>query len=110
MAAQIAQCVFDQGNEQFWRFHDALYTQVSASFQTSADELIEVAGQFDVDVPALRECYESGTHRATVSYDERRARDLGLRGTPSLFINNEQVFSYRFETLRDRIQQELGAS
>ena len=27
MAAEIAQCALDQGNEQFWTMHDAIYVQ-----------------------------------------------------------------------------------
>ncbi|RMG88450.1 MAG: DsbA family protein [Chloroflexi bacterium] len=108
MAAQLAQCALDQGNDAFWHFHDALYEQVNGGYGISQDDLIALGGQLGLDTAELRACAEENRHAQTVSYDEQRARRLGLRGTPSLFINDQPVYSFRLDTLQQLIDEALG--
>ena len=42
-AAEVAQCALDQGNEQFWTMHDAIFTQADQG-KASADALIQLGG------------------------------------------------------------------
>ncbi len=108
MAAQLAQCALDQGNDAFWRFHDALYEQVTGGYGVSQDDLIALGGQLGLDTVELRTCAEENRHIQTVNYDEQRARRLGLRGTPSLFINDQPVYSFRREEFERLIDEALG--
>jgi len=108
MAAEIAQCALDQGNDAFWTFHDVLYTIARLGSSTS-DDLIEMGRQAGLDADALRECYEAGTHVDTVRFDANRASEAGVRGTPTFFIGDTPVFNFTLETLRDLIQAEVDA-
>ena len=106
MTGQIAQCALDIGNDQFWQMHNALYEQAQPGW--SADSIFTLATQIGLDSNALRVCYENGTHRDTVNYDENRARSLGLPGTPSWLVNDKRVFNASPDTLRQMVLQELG--
>lgn len=106
MAAQIAQCALDQSQTTFWGFHDALYTR--ADFTSSRDDLFTLGVDVGLDREALRSCYEAGTHRQTVQYDEQRARSLGLPGTPSFLVNGARIFNATPSVLQAEIEKLLN--
>lgn len=107
MAAALAQCVLDQGNDLFWKFHDALYSDAQQGFSTQ-EQLLELAEQIGAEPAALIVCAQNGTHRQTVQYDLDRARNLGLRGTPAFLINGERLFDASPEQLEAAVQQALA--
>ena len=47
-AAEIAQCALDQGNEQFWTMHDAIYTRAEQG-RSSADDLLQLGAEVGLD-------------------------------------------------------------
>ena len=106
-SAQIAQCVLDQSNELYWRFHDQMYTRAQQGV-TSKDQMIGLAGDIGADTDELSSCYDSGTHRDTVFYDRRRGSELGVRGTPTFFINGERVRSFSPDEFRRLISNALA--
>lgn len=105
-AAEIAQCALDQGNDQFWRMHDALFT-LARQGQSSAEDMIEIGGQVGLDADALRSCFLSGIHVETVRFDQERGEALGIRGTPAFLIGEQLVFSGDPDLLRRLLQAEL---
>ncbi len=108
MGAQLAQCVLDQSNDLYWAFHDMMYSIAEQSVSTR-DELVTNAGRLGVDTNALNDCYDAGTHRNTVLYDQQRGTDLGVRGTPTFFIGDQQLFSFSADAFREAIDRELNA-
>lgn len=106
MAAEIAQCALDQGQDQFWMLHNALYTTITAG--SSAETILSTAGQLGLNESALRACSDAHTHRLTVQFDLGRGRDLGLPGTPSFLVNEQRVFDLSPDTLNAAIQQALN--
>lgn len=91
MAAELSQCVLDQGQDLFWVFHDLLYTEYFAN--TSQDTLIDVAVAVGGDEASLNACMRSNMHAETVQYDAEQGLALGVRGTPTLYVNDQVVFS-----------------
>jgi len=106
MAAEIAQCAFDQGNDQFWTMHDVIYTQAEQG-RASADELLQLGADAGLEADALRKCYEAGTHVATVRYDHDRGAALGIRSTPTFVIGGAPVANADPDLLRQLLQEEL---
>ncbi len=105
-AAEVAQCALDQGNEQFWTMHDAIYVQAEQG-RASADDLIQLGGAVGLDEAALRSCYDAGTHVATVRFDHDRGAALGIRSTPTFVIGGRPIDGANPETLRQALQAEL---
>ena len=106
MAAELADCVLDQHEELYWRFHHALYTEAQQSV-SSREDLVTMAGSLGVDTDALNTCYDNGTHQQTVLYDYQRGQDLGIRGTPTFFVNGQRMLNASPDALRQMILQQL---
>lgn len=106
MAAEIAQCALDQGNEQFWTMHDVLFTEAEQG-RASAEELLQLGAEAGLDADALRRCYEAGAHVATVRYDHDRGAALGIRSTPTFVIGGQPVANADPKLLRQLLQEEL---
>lgn len=105
-AAEVAQCALDQGNEQFWTMHDAIYRRAEQG-KASAEDLIQLGGEAGLDAAALRSCYDAGTHVATVSFDQDRGAALGIRSTPTFVVGGQPIASADPDTLRQALQAEL---
>ena len=107
MAARTAQCALDQGQDAFWTYHDALFLRSAPG--VSQNDLYTLGEQIGLDVDALRTCTESNTHAATVQHDEDRGYELGLRGTPTFFVNGQRVYDASPNVLRQMIEQALNS-
>lgn len=107
MAAEVAQCALDQSQEGFWALHDTLYTTVRIG--SSQEDILRAGEQLGLDGTALRACVEASTHRATVQYDEDRARRLALPGTPSFLVNDTRIFNATPDVLAAAVEQALSS-
>jgi len=106
MAAEIAQCAFDLGNDPFWTMHDVIFTRAEQG-RASAEELLQLGAEAGLDAAAIRKCYEAGTHVATVRFDHDRGAALGIRSTPTFVIGGQPVANANPELLRQLLQEEL---
>jgi protein-disulfide isomerase len=90
-AAIAAEAAGLQG--RFWEMHDLLYREQAA--WTKADntrELFEAyAGMIGLDVDQFKKEVEGEKASARVDSDYERANSLGLKITPSLFINDREI-------------------
>lgn len=107
-AAEVAQCGLDQGNDAFWSLHDAIFVDARQGV-ASQDDLIALGGRAGLDESALADCVRAGTHTNTVRYDQQRGAQLGIRATPTWFVNDQRVFNASPDVLRNLIQQQLQA-
>jgi protein-disulfide isomerase len=92
VAARAARCAGDQG--RFWAYHDHLFgTQqtwmYSASTPTSYFQ--QLAGTVGLDQRQFDSCLRSDTHAELVTANLRLGETLGVRGTPTVFINGRQL-------------------
>ena len=83
-AAEAAQCAYDQG--RFWEYHDLLYDRAPA---LSVSNLKGYSAEIGLSTEKFDRCLDSGQHQATVEQDKQEAFRLGLRGTPSFFVNGQ---------------------
>jgi protein-disulfide isomerase len=108
MGGEVAQCALDQGNDEYWLFHDGMYT-LARPGQSSVNDMIEIGRQVGLDGDALRACYDAGTHTQTVLFDFSRGNDLGIRGTPTFFVGGQPLFNANPDILREALLAELVA-
>jgi len=89
MAAAVAgQCAFRQSPEAFWRLHDFLFENQKQITKDNLDVRLDaLAPVIGLRLEEFRACRTQEATRATVDESLREATDLGLRNTPSLFIN-----------------------
>ena len=87
-AAEAAECVHEQGNTAFWRYHDILYEN---QHDLTDQALENYARQIGIDMITFTSCFESGKYTDEVKADYTDALSVGATGTPTLFINGVRV-------------------
>ncbi len=83
-AARASEAAAAQG--AFWEMHDRLYAARGA---LDPQELEAYAGELGLDTAAVRAAVVDGAYGERVARDVDSARALGLRGTPTFFVNGE---------------------
>jgi len=103
-AAEASRCAGEQG--KFWEYHDVLFY----SKLLEPDDLKEHARVLKLDTDRFNSCLDNGTEAEAVQKDLQEAKNLGLTGTPSFFVNGH-FFSgvVDFAALKDIINQQLNA-
>ena len=84
-AAQAAVIAQQQG--KFWEYHDRLFT----ARDLSVDALKKIAVEVGLKQNEFSQGLDSPATRAAVEKDIRDARQLGVRGTPTFFVNGKIV-------------------
>jgi protein-disulfide isomerase len=86
LAAEAARCAGEQG--KFWNYHDALY---ASSPNATQENLKSYAKELGLDVDAFVRCLGSGKFKSVVQRDLVEGAQLGVTGTPTLFINGREI-------------------
>lgn len=95
-AARLAQAAHELGN--FWPAHDALFGMLISEDHEAVVEA--VASASDLDTNRLRETMDSAAIEAKVANDIQAGIDLGIPGTPTVFLNGRRLHDTRPEALR----------
>ncbi len=108
LTAEAAECANSQG--AFWPYHDILYAnQTGSSDQYSERRLLAFAAEHNLDGGKFRSCLRNGDSRGVVQEDVELASQMGVKATPTLFINGEKVEGAQsFEVYRELIERKLA--
>ena len=89
--ARAAQCSETLGS--FWAMHDVLFARRSEweDLRNPGDLLGEIAVEAGLDAPAFLDSYAENPGKARTRAATRAAKDDGIRGTPTFFINGFRV-------------------
>lgn len=90
-SASAALCAGDQG--KFWEYHDVLFANWNGENQGSFNDLrlLDFAKALQLDVTAFKSCFESGRYQADIEKDFQGGKAMGVKGTPSVFVNGTIV-------------------
>jgi protein-disulfide isomerase len=103
-AAEASLCANDQG--KFWEMHDLMFKEQRS---LELEQLKEKAARLELDVEAFNECLDSSQHADAVMSDLEAASQIGVTGTPALFINGRFLSGAQpYEQLASIIDEELG--
>lgn len=93
VASRAAEAAALQG--KFWEMHDVLFEKQAnwstLSTRNAEEQFIRYAGDLGLDTDQFKSDLESDTVAQQVRSDEQSALVAGLRGTPTFFIDGEQV-------------------
>ncbi|MCA9370571.1 MAG: thioredoxin domain-containing protein [Candidatus Peregrinibacteria bacterium] len=103
-AAEMSECAADQG--KFWEFLDMAYENQQ---DLSQDALLEWVSALGLNTEQAERCFSSHSKRGTVLADYKEGRDRDVGGTPTYFVNGEQVQT-GFDTLGAAIEKALAGS
>jgi protein-disulfide isomerase len=92
MIAEAAECARDQN--RFWAYHDLVFDN---SDHVQRSHLLSYAEGLGLDTTRFRQCLDGREKQATVQADRLEGERRGVRGTPSVFIDGEQVNARTYE-------------
>lgn len=99
-AAMAALAAGKQG--KFWEFHSQLLEHHD---QVSEQEILDIATGLQLNMDQFNKDRESPDSRLLIQADIQNGRQVGVRGTPSLFMNGKRVKNPG--TLPELIRNEL---
>jgi protein-disulfide isomerase len=102
-AAEAALCAGDQN--AYWEYHDKLF-----SGETLGKNIyMQYAQELDLNTTTFEACIDNRTHQAAVEADSDFAVNLGVRSTPTFFINGLAVVGAQpLEVFKQVIDKELA--
>ena len=105
MSAAIASlCAEDQG--AYWPYHDKLFEYQS---KLGATLYPQIAEELNLDVASFEACLDSGKFDDYIQKDLDFSLNLGIRSTPTFFINGLAVVGAQpIEVFKQVIDQELA--
>jgi protein-disulfide isomerase len=86
LAAIAAECAARYG--RFWEYHERLF---GAQGRLERDDLVATAAGLGIDRAAFAACLDDPASRARVIEDVEAGARLGVKSTPTLFINGRTV-------------------
>ena len=105
-AAEAARCAGDQG--KYWDYNTKLF---SGQYKYGADGFQKIASEMQLDNAQFTDCVKSRKYQAAVQKDFDFANRLGVRSTPTFFINGlAMVGAQPFEAFQQLIDQELAGN
>jgi predicted DsbA family dithiol-disulfide isomerase len=87
-AAVAALCANEQKTEYFWKLHDAMFADQS---KLSVADLKMSAKKVGVDSAQFDKCLDSKKYLAQVEADIKQGQDIGVKSTPTFFVNGQLV-------------------
>lgn len=88
-AAMAAECARDQGN--FGEYHQLVYEKLAEGNRLDDETLKMAAEETGLETESFTPCLEEEHRRTRVMEDLEYGRALGVRGTPSLFLNGREL-------------------
>ena len=103
-AAQAAMAAQAQG--KFWQMHDKLFANQQALDRPALEKYAQELG---LDVAKFKADLDSGKYKDAVQAEMKEGQELGVNGTPAVFINGRKISgAYPFETFKKIADQEMA--
>jgi protein-disulfide isomerase len=113
LASRAARCAAEQplaGSEDgtgYWPYHDLLYQRRdSYAGQSQRDVVGTFIGygqEIGLDTRAFEQCVRSDRYADTVSANRMVGDQLGVRGTPTVLVNNRRVVGSHIREMGDEV-------
>ncbi len=90
-AANASMCAAEQG--RFWDYHDILFANWNGENQGAFldNRLVAFAEALGLDMAAFNACFEENRYKAEIDADLALGNELGVSGTPTVFVNRKQL-------------------
>ena len=106
-AAKAAMAALAAGLQgKFWEFHDALFKNYN---RLDDQKIQEIVLQLGLDETKFNQDKRSSQLAARIRQDWEEGKQLGIRGTPTLFINGKKVKNRSIKNMEALIDEQLKA-
>lgn len=103
-AAAIAGLAADRQGK-FWPYHDLLFEHYN---RLNPQKIAELAKQAGLDLAKFEKDRRDPQLKRQVQTDMSQGREIGVRGTPTIFINGRKVNERNINAMRQMIEEELA--
>lgn len=86
VAAVATEAAFEQG--KFWEMHDLVFENQN---DLSDENIYKWAAQIGLDVPKFKASFVANKGKSVVEKDKADGEELGISGTPAVFVNGREV-------------------
>lgn len=88
-ASEISMCVKKiSGDDKFWKYHDLVFKNQD---KMDNENLLKYAKDIGSDAAKVKACFEAGEFKEFVKKDMEYGNKLGVRSTPTFFVNGQLV-------------------
>jgi len=101
LTATGALCAARQGETAFVGVHKALFDLPGVN----REALVELAEKHGLRSQPLRECLEKGSTTTEVEHNTLRAREIGIRGTPTVVVAGRAYANPDWNTLQGVVRE-----
>jgi len=111
LASRSARCANEQG--RFWEYHDLVFGKQPqwSAVGDATDLFLQYGEQVGLDGAKFEECVRSDRYVREVSESMQLGTSLGVRGTPTLFVNGRRLEETpSFQELEQIVQREVGGA
>lgn len=106
IAANAALCANEQSSKLFWKMHDALFADQT---KLEKNNLLESAKKLGIKEADFKTCLESEKHKASIETDIAEGQKIGIKSTPTFFVNGKLVSgALPLEVFSEIIDEELA--
>jgi protein-disulfide isomerase len=104
LAHEVSLAAGEQG--KFWEMHDLIFENQR---KMKREHLLGYAKDLGLDVARIEKDVDSGKFKPLVDADLKEGQGLGVRATPTFFINGRRVIgAVPYETIKQVVDQELS--
>jgi len=90
--------------EKFWEFHDMLFENYN---RLNDQKIQEIAGLLGLDETEFKKQQQNPTVTERIRQDYEEGIRLGVRGTPTIFINGKKLRDRSMRQMETVIEKEL---
>lgn len=105
-AAVGAECVYDESEQAYREFSDRMYERQSELQSDGQDVVLDVADTV-LENSSVEACITGRTTLDEVRDDRRQGTSAGVEGTPTIFVDGQQLESYDYATVSAAIERAL---
>jgi protein-disulfide isomerase len=93
--------------EKFWEFHDMLFENYN---RLNDQKIQEIAGILGLDETELKKQQQDPAITGRIRQDYEEGIRLGVRGTPTVFMNGKKLRDRSMKSMETTIEKELQKS
>lgn len=106
MAAVASMCIHEQKKELFWKMHDEMFANQD---KLAVDALKALAKKLGADPAKFDKCVDDKKYLAHVEKDIQEGKAIGVKSTPTFFVNGQLVAgALPLEVFSEIIDEELA--
>jgi protein-disulfide isomerase len=105
-AAIAAECARNQGEDEFWAYHDKLFANQNALDGASLKQYAQAQG---LNVNDFNKCFDGKETESRIRAEMQEASGRGVQGTPSFWIKDELVVgALPYDMFKSKIDEKLS--